>query len=96
MNFRAIAKNPGKCALAKCTLDGRKIYDREDGLKILACTQGHADAVERILETPPPGVTRDEFMAKRWEAIKLLEQRVTAREAAQETVPDPNDYDIDF
>jgi hypothetical protein len=41
--FRARAKNPGKCAVAGCGVPGGKIYEG-DGLRLLACTQGHADA----------------------------------------------------
>lgn len=50
LNFRARAKHSGKCALAGCVMDGNKIYEGE-GLRILACTQGHAEAaLKRVNE----------------------------------------------
>jgi hypothetical protein len=44
MKLKATAKTPGQCCLKGCTLPGSKIYEA-DGLRLLACTEGHAKAV---------------------------------------------------
>jgi hypothetical protein len=69
--FRARAKNPGKCAVAGCGVPGSKIYEG-DGLRLLACTQGHAEAaMQRVARAvAKTGATQ----AQRDEALRLFNE----------------------
>jgi len=70
--YKARARNPGKCALYGCVIPGSKIYEG-DGLRLLACTQGHAEAaVQRVAQAVAKvGASREQRDA----ALKLLNER---------------------
>lgn len=76
-NFKARASNPGPCALASCCMSGDKIYEGL-GFRLRACTQGHADAVVRILDTPPDGMDRATFEELRPAALHAMREKRNA------------------
>lgn len=72
VEYKARAKTPGKCALYGCVMPGDKIYEG-DGLRILACTQGHADAArQRVAQAVAKvGASREQRNA----ALMLFNER---------------------
>lgn len=86
VKFKAKAKTQGRCALHGCVMAGDKIYEG-DGLRILACTQGHADAVMKRLAQPPKGMSKAEYMKLRDQALRVYNARPTPPTAQ-------DDYDI--
>jgi len=87
VTFRAKAKNPGKCALGGCRMAGTNIY-RWGDWKLLACTQGHAQAAAKRLDTAPPGMDRATFERLRPAALKALQVRQKEREVRRAAEPD--------
>lgn len=69
MKLKAHAKTPGPCCLVGCTLPGTKIFEA-DGLRLLACTEGHAKAVLSKVQAVVKacGATREQ----RDEALRLF------------------------
>jgi len=87
-NLRAKARNPGRCAMAGCRMAGDKIYEG-DGLKLLACSEGHANVVlakiaRAVGET---GATLEQRNA----ALRLFNERLVEPVCDSE-----DDYDISF
>lgn len=75
MQFKARARHPGQCVLKGCTLPGDKIFEN-DALRMLACTKGHADAVERgIAALRPAGMGDDEWNEKQRQALRVWKER---------------------
>lgn len=87
-NFKARAANPGKCALAGCRMAGGKIYEG-DGLRLLCCTEGHANAVlgKIAKAVAATGCTRDQRDA----ALRVFNER--GRSAPTEATA-ADDFDI--
>jgi hypothetical protein len=95
VTLRARAKTPKPCCMAKCTLAGNKIFESSDGLRLIACSQGHAEYIARFLNTPPPGMDRETFLANRDRALRLFNERLVAGAVVAGPV-ESGDYDIDF
>jgi len=73
-----------------CTIPARKIF--EDGtLRILACTQGHAQAVSIALSRPPAGMAMETYRERLPGALLAFNAGATKLVAQVE-----DDYDIDF
>lgn len=88
VNFKAITPSPGTCAMKGCTIPARKIF--EDGtLRILACTQGHAQAVSTALSRPPRGMDMQTYRERLPEALAVFN-------AGGLPKPVEADYDIPF
>lgn len=89
IEFKALARTPGRCALAGCTMEAKKIFEG-NGLRILACTEGHAKAVETKLAKPPQGMDMSTYISRRGEALALFNELGGLPKEKEE------DYDIDF
>ncbi len=77
--------------MASCTLSGTKIYEGE-GLRVLACTEGHAKAVSAALSRPPAGMGVKLYHSLRSNALRAFNERTaTLTPTTKET-----DYDIPF
>jgi len=88
MLLKATAKTPGPCCLLGCTLPGTKIYEGT-GLRVLACTEGHAKAVVAKIEALNPGLPEGEWRAGRDAALRLFN-------AVRPVVPNLIGEDDDF
>jgi hypothetical protein len=64
---------------------GSKIYEG-DGLRVLACTQGHADAFLRIWTTPLPGMSREQLKASRLPALLAAQREAVVDEQVDDNL----------
>jgi len=90
VNLKARTPAPGTCAMKGCTIPASKIFE-DDTLRILACTQGHAQAVSDALSRPPAGMTMETYRERLPGALLAFNAGATKRAA-----PVEDDYDIDY